>query len=69
MAISAEVIDKLGQLDSSNMQHAIHYIEYLLNQQKKTPRKTHIEFGCWEGQLRYISDDFDEELDVFEDYR
>ena len=69
MAVSAEVIEKLGQPDSSNMQHAVHYIEYLLNQQKNPPRKAHIEFGCWEGQLKRISDDFDEELDVFEDYR
>lgn len=67
MAISAEVIEKMGQLNSSNMQSAVDYIDYLLSQQQ--PRKTHIEFGCWEGQLKYISDDFDEELDVFEDYR
>lgn len=69
MAVSAEIIEKMGQLNSSNMRHAVHYIEYLLNQQQQPSRKTHIEFGCWEGQLKHISDDFDEELEVFEDYR
>ena len=68
MAVSAEIIEKLGKLNSSNMEYAVHYIEYLLNQQQ-TPRRLHIEFGCWEGQLKQISDDFDEELDVFEDYK
>ena len=69
MAVSAEVIEKMGKLTSSNMEYAIHYIDYLLSQQQQPPRKTHIEFGCWEGQLKYISDDFDDELEVFEDYR
>ena len=69
MAISAEIIEKMNKLNPSNMRSAVQYIDVLLNQQKQAQRKTHIEFGCWEGQLRYISDDFDEELEVFEDYR
>ena len=68
MAVSADIIEKMGRLNPSNMQYAVHYIDYLLNQQQ-TPRKTHIEFGCWEGQLKYISDDFDEELEVFGEYK
>lgn len=68
MAVSAEIIEKMGQLNASNMRSAVHFIDFLLNQQQKQ-RRTHIDFGCWEGQLEYISEDFDEELDVFEDYR
>ena len=68
MAVSAEVIEKLNRLDLTNMRAATRYIDFLLNEQEQRARKTHITFGCWEGQLKYISDDFDEPIDDFEEY-
>ncbi len=68
MAVSAEIIEKLNKLDLSNMRAAAQYIDFLLYNQTAKKRENGIEFGCWEGQLKYISDQFDEPIDDFEEY-
>lgn len=68
MAVSMEFIEKLNRLDLTNMQAASRYIDFLLYEQERRNRKRRIEFGCWEGQLKHISDHFDDPLDDFEEY-
>ena len=68
MAISAEFMEKLNRLDVTNVQAATRYIDFLLYEQERRHRKTHIEFGCWEGQLKHISEKFDDPIEDFEEY-
>ena len=69
MAVATEVIEKLNQLDLRNMQSAMRYIDFLIHEQQKEKEQSAFQFDCWKGQLEYIADDFDDELDVFEDYK
>lgn len=68
MAITVDVIEKINQLDWANMQSAVRFIDFLLHEQQQTPRKTHVKLGCLKGRLKYISEDFDEPIEDFEEY-
>ena len=68
MAITVDVIEKINQLDWTNMQSAVRFIDFLLHEQQQTPRKTHVKLGYLKGRLKYISDDFDEPIEVFKEY-
>ena len=64
MAVSNELIVKLARLDEKSLIAAERYIDFLLYEQERPRRKNKIKFGCWEGQLKYISDHFDDSLEL-----
>ena len=68
MAVSIEIMDKINQLNWANMQSVVRFIDFLLHEQQQTPIKTRVDLGCLKGHLRYISDDFDEPIEDFEEY-
>ena len=58
-----------NRLNTENQQHALTYMEFLYDQQeenKKKPKK--LPFGCLKGKLT-MTEDFDDPLPEFEEYR
>ena len=68
MAVSAEMMENISKLSYTNRQSAARYIEYLLHRQQEESKKTHVKVGCLEGHLQYMSEDFDDPLEDFEEY-
>ena len=64
MAVAAEVNEKLNQLDHLGMESVMRYIDFLIYEQQKEKEQSSLQFDCWKGQLEYVVDDFDDELDV-----
>jgi hypothetical protein len=62
-----QLFTKISYLPANLKSEVNDFIDFLLNKRKKEIRKKQPKFGCAKGQI-YISPDFDEPLEDFNDY-
>ena len=61
--IANPVHSALNELPQNALQELYDFAEFLLSKHKSTEKK-HPTFGCMKGMLKYMSDDFNEPLEV-----
>ena len=58
---------KLQTLPPDLKKEAMDFIDFLVQKTKKIPKNNKPVFGCLKGKIK-LSDDFDQTLDVFNEY-